>query len=416
MTMAGAAMVDVTLPAEQGEGTEIVISVWFKAIGDRVEENEPLLEVSTDKVNVEIAAPASGTLAEILKMDGDKVGPGELVGRIALAAASSSSAAKVPTEHDSLSQADGASKTPAVGTAVVPDATADLSPAVRRLLKEHQLEASQITGTGKGGRTTHQDVMDFIASGAPATVEKQARDTTKSSGIPSRMVPHTQIRRSIAQHMVQSLLHTAPHVTSVFDADLSGVIAHRDSHRADFESRGAKLTYTAYFVKAAVDALRAVPEANSRWHENGLEIFDDCNIGIATALKSDGLIVPVIVKAQELDLFGIAQRLQDLTERARSGALDPRDVQSGTFTISNHGVSGSLVATPIVINQPQSAILGVGKLERRVVVEDVGGKEEMVIRPMCYVTLTIDHRVLDGFQANQFLTKFVEAVESFQLA
>jgi 2-oxoglutarate dehydrogenase E2 component (dihydrolipoamide succinyltransferase) len=416
MTVAGAGMVDVTLPAEQSEGTEIVISLWFKVIGDKVEENEPLLEVSTDKVNVEIAAPASGILAEILKKDGDKVEPGELVGRIALATASSSSAVKAPTERDSSSQADGASRTPAVGTAAISDATVELSPAVRRLLKEHQLEASQITGTGKGGRITHQDVMDFIVSGATATVEKPARDTAKSPGIPGRMVPHTQMRRSIAQHMVQSLLHTAPHVTSVFDADLSGVIAHRDSHRAEFESRGAKLTYTAYFVKATIDALRAVPEANSRWHDNGLEIFDDCNIGIATALESGGLIVPVIMKAQELDLFGIAQRLHDLTERARSGALDPKDVQSGTFTISNHGVSGSLVAMPIVINQPQSAILGVGKLERRVVVEDVGGKEEMVIRPMCYVTLTIDHRVLDGFQANQFLTKFVEVVESFQLA
>jgi len=224
------------------------------------------------------------------------------------------------------------------------------------------------------------------------------------------MVPHTQMRRSIAQHMVQSLLHTAPHVTSVFDADLSAVVAHRDANRTEFESRGAKLTFTAYFVKAAVQALRAVPEANSRWHDEGLELIDDCNIGIATALESGGLIVPVITKAPDLDLFGIAQRLQDLTDRARSGGLDPRDVQNGTFTISNHGVSGSLVAAPIVINQPQSAILGVGKLERRVVVAEVDGKEEMVIRPMAYVSLTIDHRVLDGYQANQFLTTFVAAL------
>jgi 2-oxoglutarate dehydrogenase E2 component (dihydrolipoamide succinyltransferase) len=156
-----------------------------------------------------------------------------------------------------------------------------------------------------------------------------------------------------------------------------------------------------------------VPEANSRWHDDALEIFDDCNIGVATALPSGGLIVPVITKVQGLDLFAIAERLHDLTERARNGILDPRDVQNGTFTISNHGVSGSLVATPIVINQPQSAILGVGKVERRVVVENVNGKEEMAIRPMCYVTLTIDHRVLDGFQANKFLTTFVEALEGF---
>ena len=208
--------------------------------------------------------------------------------------------------------------------------------------------------------------------------------------------------------MVQSVA-AAPHVTSVFDADLSAVIAHRDANKAEFEKRGAKLTYTAYFVKASVDALKAVPEVNSRWHDDALEIFDDINIGVATALGSGGLIVPVIMKAQELDLFRIAERLQDLTERARNEKLDPRDVQNGTFTISNHGVSGSLIASPIIINQPQSAILGVGKAERRVVAAgDLGSEVE--VKHMCYVTLTIDHRVLDGFQANQFLTSWVGAL------
>ncbi|HLE57353.1 MAG TPA: 2-oxo acid dehydrogenase subunit E2, partial [Rhodothermia bacterium] len=185
-----------------------------------------------------------------------------------------------------------------------------------------------------------------------------------------------------------------------------------DANKGEFESRGAKLTYTAYFVAAAVEALKTVPEANSRWYDDRLEIFEDINIGIATALPNGGLIVPVIRKAQDLDLFAIAERLGDLTERARGGSLDPKDVQNGTFTISNHGVSGSLVATPIVINQPQVAILGVGKMERRVVTTEVNDKEEIVVRPMCYVTLTIDHRVLDGFQANQFLTKFVESLET----
>jgi 2-oxoglutarate dehydrogenase E2 component (dihydrolipoamide succinyltransferase) len=219
------------------------------------------------------------------------------------------------------------------------------------------------------------------------------------------------MRRTIAQHMVNSM-SVAPHVTSVFDADLSAIAAHREANKADFKSRGANLTYTAYFVAAAVEGLKAVPEANSRWHDDRLEIFEDINIGVATALPKGGLIVPVIRKAQDMDLFAIAERLGDLTERARNAALDPKDVQAGTFTISNHGVSGSLVAAPIVINQPQVAILGVGKLERRVIVEDVNGKEEMVVKPMCYVTLTIDHRVLDGFQANQFLTRFVEALEA----
>lgn len=407
MTVAGTGMVDVTLPAEQSEGTEIVVSMWFKSIGDEVTENEPLLEVSTDKVNVEIAAPATGKLAEILKNDGDAVEPGEVVGRISVGDASVASAK--PTEQQSSPQADGASKTPALGTAAVPDAAADLSPAVRRLLKEYNLDPALIDGTGRGGRITHQDVMNIIASGGADA----GRDTKRpsQSKIPSHSVPHAQMRRSIAQHMVQSM-SVAPHVTSVFDADLSRVVAHRDANKADFDKRGAKLTYTAYFVAASVEALKAVPEANSRWYDDRLEIFEDINIGIATALPKGGLIVPVIMKAQELDLFGIAERLGDITERARGGSLDPKDVQNGTFTISNHGVSGSLVATPIVINQPQVAILGVGKMERRVVAETVNGNEEVVVKPMCYVTLTIDHRVLDGFQANQFLTRFVEAIET----
>lgn len=421
MTVTGTGMVDVTLPVEQTEGTETVISLWFKAVGDEVTENEPLLEVSTDKVNVEIAAPASGRLAEILKSDGDSVLPGELVGRIASGDSSAATvAAAPPTDRASSPQADGTSKTPAVGTPAVTDASADLSPAVRRLIKEYNIDPSMIEGTGRGGRVTHQDVMNLIASGAADAGRYAAAKAPDSMGakrppsaIKSHSVPHSHMRRSIAQHMVQSM-SVAPHVTSVFDADLSGVVAHRDANKADFEKRGAKLTYTAYFVAAAVEALKAVPEANSRWHDDRLEIFDDINIGVATALPKGGLIVPVIMKAQDLDLFGIAQRLGDLTERARDGSLDPKDVQHGTFTISNHGVSGSLVAAPIVINQPQVAILGVGKMERRVVTADAQGKDDIMVKPMCYVTLTIDHRVLDGFQANQFLTNFVESIGRFQ--
>ena len=210
--------------------------------------------------------------------------------------------------------------------------------------------------------------------------------------------------------MVQSVA-IAPHVTAVFEADLTAVVAHREAHRAAFETRGLKLTYTAYFVRASVAALEAVPEVNSRWHDDALELFDDCNIGIAIALPQGGLIVPVIHRAQTLDLAGTAERLQDLTQRARDGALSPDEVRHGTFSISNHGVSGSLVAAPIVIPQPQSAILGVGKLERRPVARMRGEAEAVEVRPMCYVTLTIDHRVLDGYQANAFLARWVEEIE-----
>ncbi|MEJ7760593.1 MAG: dihydrolipoamide acetyltransferase family protein [Gemmatimonadaceae bacterium] len=418
-------LLDVTVPLGQAEGTESVVSTWFKAVGDEVAENEPLLEISTDKVNMEVAAPGSGRLSEILKQEGDEIEEGSVLGRIEVGASSKpeSQPAAGGSPAGSL-QADGTDKLGAIPTTVAGGGSGELSPAVRRLLKEKDLDASQISGTGRGGRITHQDVLDFIArdvasdAGSGTAVVADSLDSARpsarhsKSAIPGRLVPHSQMRRTIAQHMVQSVA-TAPHVTSVFDADLSRMMEHRDAHKAEFASRGVKLTYTAYFVQATVEALREVPEANSRWQDDGLAVFDDINVGVATALGSGGLIVPVITKAQDLDLFGIAERLQDLTERARGANLDPRDVQNGTFTISNHGVSGSLVATPIIINQPQSAILGVGKLERRVVAEGSGSDERVVVKPMCYVTLTIDHRVLDGFQANQFLSKWVEVVGAF---
>jgi 2-oxoglutarate dehydrogenase E2 component (dihydrolipoamide succinyltransferase) len=388
-------LVDVIVPVGQAEGTESVVSTWFKSLGDSVSENEPLLEISTDKVNMEVASPGSGRLVEILKNDGEQVEPGDVLGRVDTAVdAGKSTEAEAPPPPSP--QADGLERQPP---------TLELSPAVRKLLKEHGLEAAQVTGTGKGGRITADDVTKFVESNKTASTP---REKSRDSDIPSHKVKHSQMRRSIAQHMVQSVA-TAPHVTSVFDADLSAVVKHREANKDEFAKRGAKLTYTAYFVKASVEALKAVPEVNSRWHDDALEIFDDINIGVATALGSGGLIVPVITKAQDLDLYGIAERLQDLTDRARNEKLDPKDVQDGTFTISNHGVSGSLIAAPIIINQPQSAILGVGKLERRVVAKS-DAADEVEVKPMCYVTLTIDHRVLDGFQANQFLTSWVEAL------
>jgi 2-oxoglutarate dehydrogenase E2 component (dihydrolipoamide succinyltransferase) len=220
------------------------------------------------------------------------------------------------------------------------------------------------------------------------------------------------MRKRIAAHMVQSMA-TAPHVTAVFEADLTAVLAHRARQRDALEKDGTRLTLTAYFVRAAVAALEKVPEANSRFHDDALEIFDDFNIGVGIALDDEGLIVPVLRRAQDLDLAETARRLQALTEKARAGRLAPEEVRGGTFTISNHGVSGSLVATPIVINQPQTAILGIGKLEKRAAVIRKNGRDVIEARPRCYVTLTIDHRALDGFQANAFLTEFVATLEGW---
>ena len=212
--------------------------------------------------------------------------------------------------------------------------------------------------------------------------------------------------------MARSLME-APHVTTLFEADLTRVLAHRARHAAEFESRGARLTLTAYFVGACVQALRAHKEVNATYHPDALELHEDVNIGVGTALGNKGLIVPVIHRAQGLNLFGMAQRLGQLVEAARAGKLSPEDVRGGTFTISNHGVGGSLLAAPIVINQPQVAILGVGKVERRVCAVEVDGVEAISVRSMCYLTLTIDHRALDAFQANAFLGSVVTTLEQW---
>jgi 2-oxoglutarate dehydrogenase E2 component (dihydrolipoamide succinyltransferase) len=203
----------------------------------------------------------------------------------------------------------------------------------------------------------------------------------------------------------------APHVTTLFEADLTRVLAHRSRHAADYGSRGARLTLTAYFINACARALSAHREINATFHADALELHADANVGVGTALGDKGLIVPVIHRAQNLSLFEVAQRLGQVVEAARTGKLSPGDVRGGTFTISNHGVGGSLLAAPIVINQPQVAILGVGKVERRVCAVEVEGVESISVRSKCYLTLTIDHRALDAFQANAFLGSVVATLE-----
>ncbi len=385
-------LIEVLAPSEQ-EGTESTVLQWLKQPGDTVAEHEPLVELETDKVTVEVPAPVSGVLKEIVLAQQASVGPGDLLGRI--------EPGEQVTQQIVTPRESPVAAAPGKGAGAT---SSRLSPAVRRLLVEHGLDASDVAGSGRDGRITHQDVLAHIA--------RRSEEASAEGAPGSRKVPHSAVRRRVASHMLQSV-QTAPHVTAVFEADLATVLAHRASQRAGFEDRGVKLTLTAYFVRAAVAALEEVPEANARFHEDFLEIFEDFNIGIGTALERDGLIVPVIRRAQDLDLFETAKRLQELTSRAREGSLSPEEVRSGTFTISNHGVSGSLVATPIVINQPQTAILGIGKLEKRAVVVERDGREVIEPQPRCYVTLTIDHRALDGFQANAFLTRFVASLENF---
>jgi 2-oxoglutarate dehydrogenase E2 component (dihydrolipoamide succinyltransferase) len=396
---------EIHYPADQQEGTEAVIQRWLKTPGEAVAAHEPVAEIETDKVVVEIAAPADGTIGEILINEGDPAEPGDVLCTLIAGAAG-------PAEKDNPAEiVPGPSvETPAQSTTGINgDSRAKLSPAVRHRLKECRVESALITGTGKGGRITLQDVEAFAN---PALTGNETR-TPADTGQRSEKIPHDRMRKRIAKHMVTSLMHTAPHVTAVFEADLSAVIRHRAEHKTVFERRGTPLTLTAYFVAASIAAIKAVPQANSRWHDDHLEIFADINIGIGTALGDQGLIVPVLQQAGQMTLENIAAGLTDLTGRARAGTLSPKDVRGGTFTLSNHGVSGSLIATPIIINQPQSAILGVGKIEKRVKVKEVEGEDVLAIRPSCFVSLTIDHRVLDGYQTNAFLSELVRTLESW---
>jgi 2-oxoglutarate dehydrogenase E2 component (dihydrolipoamide succinyltransferase) len=405
-----ATLADVQVPPNE-EGTRATVLKWCKQVGDAVAKDEPLVELETDKVTVEIPSPASGVLIEILKQVNAEVIPAEVIARLSLGGvasappdAASPPGVESPAHFDSTAGLESTSRAALQASRAVPASGSvpkPLSPSVRRLLKEHSMAATDIEGTGRDGRITAQDVIRRAASGANGVAPGG-----------STRVAHTAIRRRVAEHMARSLVES-PHVTTLFEADLTRVLAHRSQHAADYESRGARLTLTAYFVSACAQALRAHREINATFHSDALELHADVNIGVGTALGNKGLIVPVIHRAQGLNLFGMAQRLGQLVEAARAGKLSPEDVRGGTFTISNHGVGGSLLAAPIVINQPQVAILGVGKVQRRVCAIEIDGVEAIGVRSLCYLTLTIDHRALDAFQANAFLSSVVATLEQW---
>jgi len=390
-------MTDVIAPDNE-EGTKATILRWCKAAGDAVRKDEPLLELETDKVTVEVPSPASGELAEILKQPDEEVLPGQILARVRIRTDDANAAA--------AAEPAAVLAPPAAAGRTAESARQVLSPAVRRLLEEHSLSAGDIAGSGRGGRITTEDVARYLGEmSAPPAVAAFA-----ASG--RNRVPHTAVRRRVAEHMTKSLAE-APHVTTLFEADLTRVQAHRARNAAEYERQGARLTYTAYLVAACARALIAHPSVNATFHKDALELHSDANIGVGTALGNEGLIVPVIHGAQGLKLPEIAHRLGQLVSAARNGKLAPQEVRGGTFTISNHGVGGSLLAAPIVINQPQVAILGVGKVERRVCVVESQGAEAVGIRTMCYLTLTIDHRALDAFQANAFLEHVVNTLQQW---
>jgi 2-oxoglutarate dehydrogenase E2 component (dihydrolipoamide succinyltransferase) len=391
---------DVLAPLN-AEGTRATILRWCKSVGERVVKDEPLLELETDKVTVEIPAPADGTLIEILKQVNAEVNPDEVLARLSLVSesrAAAHAAVAAAAAATAAAAPDAVASTSRAARAGAGDPHPTLSPSVRRLLREHSIDASAVAGSGLNGRITAQDVARYAAAQKPNT------EGTR--------IPHSAIRRRVAEHMARSVAE-APHVTTLFEADLTKVLEHRARNTAAYQARGVHLTLTAYFVSACVRALRVHPEVNATFLKDALELHRDINIGVGTALGDQGLIVPVIHRAQELNLFDTAQRLELMVAAARSGKLAAQDVRGGTFTISNHGVGGSLLAAPIIINQPQVAILGVGKIQRRVCVLPAGNGEEIGIRSMCYLTLTIDHRALDAFQANAFLSLIVTTLEQW---
>lgn len=399
-----------------GEGVdEVTITKWLKREGDSVKELEPLLEVNTDKVDTEIPAPASGVILKIEMQEGQPAQVGQVLALIGTAG-EGVPALSTPLPSAPATQPEGPKivGTSALSTANRPPVTdlGFISPVVARIAAEHDIDLSLVPGTGRKGRITKHDVLNFIAS--PAT--RPAYHTTRiaqhatpivtpSSG--DQIIKHTLIRRQIADHMVMSK-SVSPHVLTVMEVDMSRVVKHRTVNKAAFEQDGVNLTFTAYFMTAIVAGLKTYPSVNSSWTDEGVLFHKSINIGMATSLGEEGLIVPVIKGADNLSLLAMARTINDLATRARARKLQPDEVKGGTFTLTNHGISGSLFAMPI-INQPQCGILGVGAMQKRaVVVEDA-----IAIRPMIYLSFVFDHRILDGASADWFLVKVKETLENW---
>lgn len=403
-------MIDVRVPDEQ-EGTKAVVRAWLKQPGDTVALNDPLVELETDKVTQEVPAPAAGVLAEILLGTDAEAMPGALLGRIdangqGLSSVGPERSAERVVEGPLGERASTSLSTNELGSEV----ETRLSPSVRRALLQHDLDPARITGTGRNGRITREDVdravetatVSHVDAGPTAMAQPRVAEANWQD------IPHDRMRRAIADNMVKAVAD-APHVTALFEADFTAITAHKKALAA----RGTKLSYTAYFLKAAAEAMAVAPAVNGRWADDRIIVSPTVDIGVGTALGDKGLVVPVVRDCGGLDLEEIGARLDDLTARARAGKLERSDVAGGSFTISNHGVSGSLLASPIILHQGQAAILGVGKLQKRVVVLDVDGNDVIAIRPMAYVTLTIDHRVIDGHQTNAWLSRFVAILENW---
>jgi len=423
--------VDVIMP-QMGESiAEGTITRWFKKPGESVDRDEPLFEISTDKVDAEIPSPAAGTLVEIRNKEGETVPVNEVV---AILETEAGAVAEEPAEKAEAQEPLAATPpaTPAAPAAAPSAPTgprevrAFISPVVRRIAQEHGIDPARVPGTGAGGRVTKKDILQFIEQGGAAAQAPAATSTAPvtaaaaapgqpdapsfAAGAAIERVPMTAMRQKIAEHMVASR-RTSAHVHSVFEVDMTRVVGLRTRYKEIYAQRhGAKLTFTPFFVKATCDGLRAWPIVNSSAEDGQIVYKRDLNIGVAVALDW-GLIVPVIRNADELSMGGLNKRVSDLAERARTKKLNPDEVQDGTFTITNPGVFGGLYGLPI-INQPQVAIIGIGGIEKRPVVIN----DAIAIRAMMYMSMSYDHRVVDGAVADQFLARVKKFLESFDEA
>jgi 2-oxoglutarate dehydrogenase E2 component (dihydrolipoamide succinyltransferase) len=437
-------MTDVVMP-QMGESiVEGTLTKWLKKPGEHVERDEPLFEISTDKVDTEIPSPAAGTLSEVLVEEGKTVGINTIVARIedggngAGARAKPAQQAAPPAQQrpappQQAPPAQEAIQPPPVAAPVeeaVP-AAGPLSPLVRKMVRENNIDLGQITGTGSGGRITKQDIEGYLAQrAAPARPtggkirdERSAASVTEppvakapapvvaplppAGQAKTRIEPMSTMRLKIAEHMVMSK-RTSAHVTTIHKVDMTKVAKLRERHKAAFQAQyGFSLTFLPFVTRAAVVALRQFPIVNASIEGNNIIYHNEINIGIAVALEN-GLIVPVIRNADEKNVLGLQRSIADLAARARARQLKPEEVQGGTFSITNFGSFGSVIATP-VINQPQVAILGAGMVEKTPVVID----DAIAIRSISYVSLTFDHRLIDGALADKFVAKAKQVLEDW---
>lgn len=425
----------ITLP-EMGEGViEGTLARWLVKEGERIEQFAPIAEVETDKVTTETTSETAGTVLKLCVNEGETVPVGTVLAYVGepgetIVENGNGTGAREGGQHKAAAPEPQPAPTP-VQTVAEPKGayTGRISPVVGRIAAEHGVDLGRVAGTGRDGRITKEDVLAYVeaqettATPSPASPVESRREAPPAAPVPAKpevspapssyqdgpadILPLTSIRRSIAEHMVRSV-QTSPHVTTVFEFDFSAAAVHRKANKDQYARDGVRLTFTAYIVAATVQALKQHPLVNSSWTDTGILLKREINIGMATAID-DGLIVPVIKNADGMNLLGLARTINDLADRARKKQLKPDDVRGGTFSITNHGTTGSLFATPI-INQPQCGILGVGAIEKRVKVID----DAIAIRPMAFVSFTFDHRILDGASADNFVGTIKELIENWR--